>query len=50
MTRCGCKWDGNLDGKLLRCQTHARIAKAERLARRQADSLYRKLIQESRDG
>jgi hypothetical protein len=32
---CKCKWDGNLDGKFLRCHTHSKEYLAERSRRKQ---------------
>lgn len=33
---CGCKWDGNLDGKLRRCNEHRRVFMYEKQIRKEA--------------
>lgn len=40
MSDCGCKWDGNLDGKLLRCKQHREEYRAEKALQRQKDICY----------
>lgn len=34
MSDCKCRWDGNLDGKLLRCKDHADQVRQERSGRK----------------